>query len=127
MEGLKIPRVCRSVKTAETSALGDGLYEAIHTARIMSEIYSGEIDLKKPNQIPVSAKTDSKSLWESLHNSRQCEEKLLRNTIAGIKELAEFTLRFRSRVQSVNQLTQGLGNHVLGSLSGCFKRNLSLN
>ena len=46
-----------------------------------------KIDLKNPKQIPVIAKTDSKSLWESLHNTRQCEEKLLRSTIAGIKEL----------------------------------------
>ena len=85
----KIPRVCRSVKSAETRALEDGLDEAIHTARVVSEIYSGGIDLRNPNQIPVIAKTDSKSLWESLHNSRQCEEKLLRNTIAGMKELIE--------------------------------------
>ena len=42
--------------------------------------------------MPVAAKTDSKSLWESLHNSRQCEEKMLRNTIAGIKELLELQM-----------------------------------
>ena len=85
----KIPRVCRSVKSAETRALEDGLDDAIHTARVLKEIYSGNIDLKNPKQIPVAAKTDSKSLWDSLHNTRQCEEKLLRNTIAGIKELVE--------------------------------------
>ena len=49
----------------------------------------GEIDLKNPKQIPVVAKVDSKSLWENLHNSRQCEEKILRNTIAGLKELIQ--------------------------------------
>ena len=32
---------------------------------------------------------DSKSLWENIYNTRQCEEKLLRNTIAGIKESME--------------------------------------
>ena len=85
----KISRVCRSVKSAETRALEDGLDDAVHTARLLHETYEGKIDLKKPKQIPVTAKTDSKSLWESLHNSRQCEEKLLRNTIAGIKELIE--------------------------------------
>ena len=36
--------------------------------------------------------TDNKSLWENLHNTRQCEEKMLRNTIAGIKELMELTI-----------------------------------
>ena len=43
-------------------------------------------------QIPVEAFTDSKSLWESLHNTRQCEEKLLRNSIAGMKELIELKI-----------------------------------
>ena len=88
----KIPRVCRSVKSAETRALEDGLDDAVHTARLLSETYKGSIDLKKPEQIPVIAKTDSKSLWESIHNSRQCEEKMLRNTIAGIKELLELRM-----------------------------------
>ena len=88
----KIPRVCRSVKSAETRALDDGLDEAIHTARIMREVYIGQIDLKNPKQVPVVAKIDSKSLWENLHNTRQCEEKLLRNTIAGLKELIELGL-----------------------------------
>ena len=53
----------------------------------MKEIYTGVIDLKHPNQLPVVALTDSKSLWESIHNSRQCEEKLLRNNIASMKEM----------------------------------------
>jgi hypothetical protein len=88
----KISRVCRSVKSAETRALEDGLDDAVHTARLLHETYEGKIDLKKPKQIPVTAKTDSKSLWDSLHNSRQCEEKLLRNTIAGIKELLELRM-----------------------------------
>ena len=83
----KIPRVCRSVKSAETRSLDDGLDDAIHIARIIKEIYEGKINLKEPSQIPVIAKTDSKSLWESLNNSRQCEEKLLWSTIAGLKEL----------------------------------------
>ena len=83
----RIPRVCRSVKSAETRSLDDGLDDTIHIARIIKEIYEGKINLKEPSQIPVIAKTDSKSLWESLNNSGQCEEKLLRSTIAGLKEL----------------------------------------
>ena len=85
----KIGRVCRSVKGAETRALEEAIDEAVHTARIVNEIYIGKIDLKNPAQIPVEALTDSKSLWESVHNTRQCEEKLLRNSIAGIKEMME--------------------------------------
>ena len=85
----KISRVCRSVKTAETRALDDAIDDGVHVARIIKEIYSGKVDLKKPSQIPVVAFTDSKGLWESVHNSRQCEEKLLRNTIASLKELLQ--------------------------------------
>ena len=91
------------MKSAETRALEDGIDEAVHTARIMSEVYSGQINLKDPKQLPVVAKVDNKSLWENLHNSRQCEEKLLRNTIAGIKELLEF-----GTVSSVDWVPTGL-------------------
>ena len=58
----------------------------------MAEIYSGKVNLKDPKQIPVEAVTDSKSLWEALHNSRQCEEKILRNSIAGIKEFMQLKM-----------------------------------
>ena len=88
----KIPRVCRSVKGAETRALEDAIDDAVNVARLVKEIYTGEINLKKPEQIPVFANTDSKSLWESLHNPRQCEEKLLRNAIASIKDLMELNM-----------------------------------
>ena len=88
----KIPSVCRSVKTAETRALEDGIDDAVHTARILQEIYAGEIDLKNPRQIPVMAMTDSKSLWESLYNTKPCEEKILRRTIAGLKELMDMKM-----------------------------------
>ena len=85
----KIARVCRSVKAAETRSLEEAVDDAVNTARIIREIYKGDVDLKSPDQIPVKAYTDSKSLWESLHNSRQCEEKILRCSIASMKELME--------------------------------------
>ena len=88
----KIARVCRSVKAAETRALDDALDEGIHVARVVKEIYEGVIDLKNPAQIPVEAFTDNKSLWESIYNTMQCEERLLRNSIAGLKELVELKL-----------------------------------
>ena len=83
----KISRVCRSVKAAETRALENGIDDAVNTARVLKEMYTGKINLRNPEQIPVEAVTDSKSLWESIHNSRQCEEKMLRNSIANIKEM----------------------------------------
>ena len=92
----KISRICRSVKAAETRSLEDGLDEAIHYARMVKEIYNGVINLKKPEQIEVEAMTDNKGLWENLYNTRQCEEKMLRNSIALIKEFID-----RSEVKSV--------------------------
>ena len=49
-------------------------------------------ETEKPEQVPVTAKIDSKSVWENLNNTKQCEEKLLRNTIAAIKELVQLGL-----------------------------------
>ena len=88
----KIARVCRSVKGAETRALEEAVDDAVNTARLIKEIYTGKVNLKNPEQIPVEAFTDSKSLWENIHNTRQCDEKLLRNSIAGIKELVELQM-----------------------------------
>ena len=88
----KIGRVCRSVKSAETRALEEALDDGVNIARLVAEIYNGKINLKEPAQLPVEAFTDSKSLWESLHNTRQCEEKILRNSIAGMKELFDLKM-----------------------------------
>ena len=85
----KITRICRSVKGAETRALENGLDEAVHFAMMVREIYDGEINLKAPKQIDVEAVTDNKSLWENLNNTRQCDEKLLRNSVALIKEMVQ--------------------------------------
>ena len=88
----KIARVCRSVKSAETRALEEAIDDAVNIARLVKEVYTGKINLKDPAQIPVDGYTDSKSLWESLHNTRQCEEKILRNSIASIKELMDLQM-----------------------------------
>ena len=105
----KIVRVCRSVKGAETRALEDAIDEGVHTARLIREMYDGKIDLKNPAQISVEALTDSKSLWDSLHNTRQCEEKLLRNSIAGMKELMELgVVKSVEWVSTKNQLADSL-------------------
>ena len=88
----KIGRVCRSVKSAETRALEEAIDDAVNIARLVTEVYTGKVNLKDPAQIPVEGYTDSKSLWESLHNTRQCEEKILRNSIASIKELMDLKM-----------------------------------
>ena len=85
----KITRICRSVKGAETRSLENGLDEAIHFSRMIREIYDGVVNLKQPRQIEVVALTDNKGLWENLNNTRQCDEKLLRNSVALIKEMIE--------------------------------------
>ena len=85
----KISRICHSVKGAETRALENGLDEAVHFARMLHEIYEGEVNLKQPKQIEVNALTDNKGHWENLNNTRQCDEKLLRNSIALIKQMVE--------------------------------------
>ena len=85
----KISRICRSVEGAETRAMENGLDESIYFARMFAEIYAGKVNLKKPRQIPVKAVTDNKGLWENLYNTRQCEEKLLRNSVALVKEMLE--------------------------------------
>ena len=56
---------------------------------MIREIYDGVVNLKQPRQIEVVALTDNKGLWENLNNTRQCDEKLLRNSVALIKEMKE--------------------------------------
>ena len=85
----KITRVCRSVKGAETRSLENGLDDAIHFGRMVREIYDGVADLKDPKQIEVEAMTDNRGLWENLYNTRQCNEKMLRNSVALMKEMLE--------------------------------------
>ena len=70
----------------------EAIDDGVHLARLVTEIYTGKVDLRNPKQLSVEAATDSKSLLESLHNSRQCEEKILRNSIAGMKELLELKM-----------------------------------
>ena len=47
----KISCVCRSVKAAETRALENAIDEAVNTARVIKEIYSGQINSRNPEQI----------------------------------------------------------------------------
>jgi hypothetical protein len=46
---------------------------------MLKEILDGKVDLKNPKQVEVKDATENKGLWENLHNTRQCDEKFLRN------------------------------------------------
>ena len=45
----------------------------------------------------MEAFTDNRGLWENLHNTKQCDEKMLRNSIALMKEMLE-----RNEVEAIN-------------------------
>ena len=47
------------------------------------------VNLKEPKQIDVEARTDNQGIWDNLYNTRLCDEKILRNSIALIKEMGE--------------------------------------
>ena len=81
-----IQQVCKSVKTAETRSLEKGLEDAIYIARMIKEIYSGNVT---EDQIEVEAKIDSKTLLDSLNSSKQVDEKGIRHLIAWIKQQME--------------------------------------
>ena len=110
----RISRICRSVKGAETRALENGLDEAVHYARMVKEIYDGGANIKNPKQIKVEAVTDNKGLWENLNNTRQCEEKMLRNFIASEKKMVE-----KSEVEKVYWVeTKGMLADTLTKIAG---------
>ena len=81
-----IQQVCKSVKTAETRSLERGLEDAIYLARMIQEIYTGKVT---ENQIPVEVKIDSKTLHDSLHSTKQVDEKTIRHLLSWIKQQIE--------------------------------------
>ena len=78
-----IQQVCKSVKTAETRSLELGMEDSIYLAKIIHEIYTG-----KPNsgQIPVELNIDSKTLLDSIHSTKQVDEKTIRHLVSWIKQ-----------------------------------------
>ena len=116
----KIRRVCRSTLAAESYALHDGLGAAIIMKKALQEMFPC-IDF------PISVKVDCKALIEALHSTSPVEEKLLRLTIAAIKQLAEeFNLCFSwipGNLQLANGMTKrgASGADLLAALqSGCI-------
>ena len=77
-----IQQVCKSVKSAETRSLEQGLEDSIYTSRIISEIMTG----KTGNTVPVIHKIDSKTLYDSIISTKPIEEKTTRHLLAWIKQ-----------------------------------------
>ena len=84
-----IQQVCISVKSAETRSLERGMEDAIYLARMIKEIYTGKVS---ESQIPVEFKIDSKTLLDSLHSSKQVDEKTIRHLVAWMKQQLECKL-----------------------------------
>ena len=78
-----ISQVCKSAKSSETRSLDKTIDDAIYCARTLAEIYTGS---RGEAQIPVVCVTDSQSLLDSIHSSKQIEEKLMRQLIGWFKQ-----------------------------------------
>ena len=79
-----ISKVCKSVKTAETRALENGMEKAIGIARMIGEIkigkkYRGSQSIPT---LPIHCITDSKTLHESIYSTKQIQEVSITNLIA---------------------------------------------
>ena len=80
-----IQQVCKSVKSAETRSLEQGLEDSIYTSRIISEIMTG----KTGSHIPVEHRIDSKTLRDSIFSTKPIGEKTTRHLLAWIKQQKE--------------------------------------
>ena len=97
-----IQQVCKSVKSAETRSLDLGMEDCIFLCNMIQEIYFGK---SNQSRLPVEMKIDSKTLYDSIHSSKQVEEKTIRHIIAWMKQqLEEKTVNDISWVSSSNML-----------------------
>ena len=78
-----IDKVAEDIKTAETLAFEKALDDAIHLSNLLTEIYTGKSTL---NSIPILAKTDSKSLLESIYSTKKVKRKTMRVVISSIQQ-----------------------------------------
>ena len=78
-----IDKVAEDIKTAETLAFEKALDDAIHLSNLLTEIYTGE---STKNSIPIIAKTDSKSLLESIYSTKKVKRKTMRVVISSIQQ-----------------------------------------
>ena len=126
-KGNKIKRVVKSTIAAEVLAFQEGLEAAIMAKHVLAELLND-----KPLNILI--KTDSKSTVDSIHSTKPVEEKVLRLTIAAIKQ---FVSQYNVNVQWIpgklmlaDCMTKkgASGEHLLsilhsGELDGCYELN----
>ena len=81
-----IQQVCKSVKTAETRSLNEGMEDAIYLSQMIHEIYTGKVN---EGHLPVEVNIDSKTLYDSIKSSKPVVEKTVRHVIAWMKQQIE--------------------------------------
>ena len=79
-----IQQVCKSVKSAETRSLEQGMEDSIYTSRMIHEVMTGNL-----GQIPVEHKIDSKTLHDSVISTKPVEEKTMRHVLGWMKQQME--------------------------------------
>lgn len=82
----KIKRTVHSTLAAEALAMLDSVDNAVYIGSMITELYRGQF---KKNEIPVTVYTDSKSVHENLHSTKQVNEKRLRVTMAELQEMLQ--------------------------------------
>ena len=78
-----IDKVAEDIKTAETLAFEKALDDSIHLSNLVSELYTGD---STTNTIPIVAKTDSKSLLQSIYSTKKVKRKTMRVVISSIQQ-----------------------------------------
>ena len=95
-----IQQVCKSVISAETKSIEQGLEDSIYTSRIIYEIMTGKSD----GHIPVEHKIYSKTHYDSNILTKPVKEKTIRHILSWIKQQIE-NFKNVSRIEWIsNQL-----------------------
>ena len=81
-----IDRVTPDAKTAETLALEIALDDAIFITKVISELYTGNLN---EHNIPIVVNEDSKSLIESLLSTKKVKRKTMRLVISSLQQSIE--------------------------------------
>ena len=74
-----IAKVCNDVKTAETHAMMNAISEAVYVRDVLKQAIGTKVKIK--------VFTDSNSLRDSIHSTNLAQNKMVRLTIASIKQL----------------------------------------
>ena len=82
----KIRRTVHSTLAAEALAMLNSVDNAMYLGSMITELYQDQF---KQNRIPVTVHTDSKSIHDNLHSTKQVNEKRLRVTMAELQEMLQ--------------------------------------